>query len=121
GQALALLRRTGADAVMIGRAAQGRPWIFRDIASRLRGGGPLPEPSVAEVADILLGHLQALYGFYGEHMGLRIARKHLAWYSQPYPGAAEFRARINHATGTAEQLRLVRGHFDQLAVEQRAA
>ena len=121
GQALALLRRTGADAVMIGRAAQGRPWIFREIARRLRSGEVLPEPSVAEVADILLGHLQALYGFYGEHMGLRIARKHLAWYSQPYPGAAEFRARINHAAGTAEQLRLVRGHFDQLAVEQRAA
>ena len=121
GQALALLRRTGADAVMIGRAAQGRPWIFRDIASRLRGGEPLPEPSVAEVAEILLGHLQALHAFYGEYMGVRIARKHLGWYAAAQAGAAEFRARINQTGSAAEQLRLAREHFAQAAAPRRAA
>jgi tRNA-dihydrouridine synthase B len=120
-RARAVLAQTGADAVMIGRAAQGRPWIFREIAWQLRGGPPLPEPTLAEVAAILLGHLQELHAFYGEHMGVRIARKHLGWYSQAHPGAGAFRSRVNRAESAAEQLRLTREHFDELAGGRRAA
>ena len=121
GQARAVLERTGADAVMIGRAAQGRPWIFREITHFLATGAQLPEPSLAEVRDILLGHLQALHDFYGEHMGVRIARKHLGWYSQAQPEARAFRASVNRAECAAEQLRLTRDYFDGLVERPRAA
>jgi len=75
-----VLNDTGADAIMIGRAAQGRPWIFREIAHYLTTGKLLPSPSPDWIHDILLGHLDALYGFYGEARGVRIARKHIGWY-----------------------------------------
>lgn len=92
-----------------------------EIAAELRGGAPLPEPSLAEVAAILLDHLQELHAFYGEHMGVRIARKHLGWYSQAHPGAGAFRSRVNRAESAAEQLRLTGEHFAQLADGRRAA
>ncbi|WP_395790041.1 tRNA dihydrouridine synthase DusB [Aquimonas sp.] len=100
-KAAEVLRLTGADAVMLGRAAQGRPWIFREVAHFLQHGEALPAPPLTEVRDILLGHLQALYAFYGEAQGLRIARKHLGWYAKEAPDGEVFRNRVNTAT-TAE-------------------
>src|SRR5690606_33553186 len=91
-KAAQVLARTGVDAVMIGRAAQGRPWIFRDVAHFLATGEERAPPSLAEIRDILLGHLQALHAFYGEPQGVRIARKHLGWYAKDRPENAAFRA-----------------------------
>ncbi len=113
-KALEVLRHTCADAVMVGRAAQGRPWIFREISYFLATGESLPEPSLAEVRDILLGHLQALHDFYGEPSGVRIARKHLGWYAKDRPENAAFRAVVNRAESAEEQLRLTRDYFDAL-------
>ena len=110
-----VLRHTGADAVMIGRAAQGRPWIFREVAHYLATGESLPEPGVAEVRDILLAHLEHLHAFYGEESGVRIARKHLGWYAKDRPENAAFRGVVNRATTAGEQLRLTRDYFDALA------
>jgi tRNA-dihydrouridine synthase B len=110
-----VLRHTGADAVMVGRAAQGRPWIFREIAHYLRTGEKLPEPGVAEVRDVLLGHLAHLHAFYGEVAGVRIARKHLGWYAKDRPENAAFRAVVNRADSADEQVRLTRDYFDALA------
>ncbi len=114
-KAAEVLRRTGADAVMVGRAAQGRPWIFREIAHYLATGEALPPPSLAEVRDILLGHLQALHAFYGEPQGVRIARKHLGWYAKDRPENAAFRHVVNRAETADAQLRLTRDYFDALA------
>lgn len=110
-----VLDYTRADALMIGRAAQGRPWIFREIAHFLATGELLPEPDIAEVRDILLGHLDALYAFYGEGAGVRIARKHLGWYAKDRPENAAFRAVANAAESAHEQRRLTRDYFDALA------
>ncbi|HEY4556321.1 MAG TPA: tRNA-dihydrouridine synthase, partial [Lysobacter sp.] len=110
-----VLAQTGCDAVMVGRAAQGRPWIFREIAHYLATGHTLPEPSVAEVRDILLGHLEQLHAFYGEVSGVRIARKHLGWYAKDRPENAAFRAVVNRAETAEAQLRLTREYFDALA------
>ncbi|PWK88545.1 tRNA dihydrouridine synthase DusB [Fulvimonas soli] len=110
-----VLDATGADAVMVGRGAQGRPWIFREIAHYLATGETLPEPSPAEVAAILLGHLEQLYAFYGGQAGVRIARKHLGWYAKDRPENAAFRHVVNRAETAAEQLRLTRDYFDALA------
>jgi tRNA-dihydrouridine synthase B len=110
-----VLRRTGCDAVMVGRAAQGRPWIFRDIAHYLAHGELLPEPTAAEVRDILLGHLDALHAFHGEEAGVRIARKHLGWYAKDRPENHAFRAVVNRAQTATEQVRLTRDYFDALA------
>jgi tRNA-dihydrouridine synthase B len=109
-----VLDHTGADAVMIGRAAQGRPWIFREIAHYLATGELLPEPSLAEVRAILLGHLHALHAFHGEESGVRIARKHLGWYAKDRPENTAFRNVVNRAETAAEQLRLTCGYFDAL-------
>jgi tRNA-dihydrouridine synthase B len=106
---------THADALMIGRAAQGRPWIFREVAHFLATGESLPEPGVIEVRDILLGHLEDLYAFYGETAGVRIARKHLGWYAKDRPENAAFRAVVNAAESAHEQQRLTRNYFDALA------
>ena len=114
-KARAVLDATGCDAVMIGRAAQGRPWIFREVAHFLATGETLAEPSVAEVRDILLGHLDALHDFYGEDMGVRIARKHLGWYAKDRPENAAFRAVVNQATSAQLQRSLTRDYFDALA------
>ena len=114
GKARYVLERTGADAVMVGRAAQGRPWIFREIAHHLATGGTLPEPSLAEVRDILLGHLEHLHAFYGEVSGVRIARKHLGWYAKDRPENMAFRAVVNRAETPDAQLALTREYFDAL-------
>jgi len=113
-KAAEVLRHTGCDAVMVGRAAQGRPWIFRGIAHYLATGELLPEPSLAEVRDVLLGHLQALHAFYGEQAGVRIARKHLGWYAKDRPENHAFRAVVNRADTATGQLRLTRDYFDAL-------
>jgi tRNA-dihydrouridine synthase B len=114
-KAAEVLRRTGCDAVMVGRAAQGRPWIFRSIAHYLACGELLPEPGAAEVRDILLGHLESLHAFYGEEAGVRIARKHLGWYAKDRPENHAFRAVVNRAQTAADQVRLTRDYFDALA------
>jgi tRNA-dihydrouridine synthase B len=113
-----VLTRTGADALMIGRAAQGRPWIFREIAHFLATGTELPAPSPREVRDVLLGHIAELHAFYGEPAGVRIARKHLGWYAKDQPENAAFRDVVNRAESAGEQLRLARDYFD--ALEERA-
>jgi tRNA-dihydrouridine synthase B len=110
-----VLEHTGADAVMIGRAAQGRPWIFREIDHFLATGRHLPEPTVEEIRTIMLGHLHNLYDFYGEHTGVRVARKHISWYSKGQPGGSVFRDRVNRVESTAEQLALIDAFFDRLA------
>ena len=90
-----VLNKTGADAVMIGRAAQGRPWIFREIDHFLRTGQHLPSASVDEISQIMQHHLQELHHFYGDIMGVRIARKHIGWYLQHFIQGQEFRKHFN--------------------------
>jgi len=115
-----VLKLTGADAVMVGRAAQGRPWIFREIAHYLATGEELPSPSVEEVRDILLGHLNDLHAFYGEPQGVRIARKHLGWYAKDRPENAAFRVVVNAAESADAQIRLTRDYFDALIAGETA-
>ena len=114
-KARSVLGYTKCDAVMIGRAAQGRPWIFREIVHYLATGKKISAPQPPEVRDILLGHLDDLYAFYGEQQGVRIARKHLGWYAKDRPENAAFRAVVNRAESAAEQVRLTRVYFDALA------
>jgi tRNA-dihydrouridine synthase B len=109
-----VFEHTRCDAIMIGRAAQGRPWIFREIAQYLATGSFRAGPSLGEVRDILLGHVHALHDFYGEHMGVRIARKHLGWYSRGQADGAAFRADVNRAETAAVQVRITRDYFDGL-------
>jgi len=109
-----VLAATGADAIMVGRGAQGRPWIFREIAHFLDTGEHLAAPTPTEVRDILCGHLEHLYTFYGEKMGVRIARKHLGWYAKDRPENAAFRDVVNRAEDAATQMRLTREYFDAL-------
>jgi len=106
-----VLDHTGADAVMIGRAAQGRPWICREIDHYLRTGEYLPAPLVDEVRDLMNEHLPAHYAFYGEYLGVRTARKHIGWYVQDLPDGEEFRQRMNLLESTAEQLAAVDDFF----------
>ena len=106
-----VLDYTGADAVMIGRAAQGRPWICRDIDYFLRTGEYLPPPLVEEVRDLMNEHLPAHYAFYGEYLGVRTARKHIGWYVEDLPGGEEFRQSMNRLESTAEQLSAVDEFF----------
>jgi tRNA-dihydrouridine synthase B len=120
-RAAAVLAHTGADAVMIGRAAQGRPWIFGEIAHYLATGSRLAEPSADEVADILLGHVEALHAFYGEETGVRVARKHIGWYTRARADARAFRALVNCAETAREQLRIVREHLLRHADDAIAA
>jgi tRNA-dihydrouridine synthase B len=108
-----VLDHTGVDGVMIGRAAQGRPWIFREIAHYLRTGKLLPPPSPQEIRAVMLGHMENLYEFYGEYIGVRMARKHISWYSKAQPGAAVFRHQVNTLDTTAAQLALAREFFDR--------
>ncbi|MGZ5193900.1 MAG: tRNA dihydrouridine synthase DusB [Ramlibacter sp.] len=110
-----VLALTNADAVMIGRAAQGRPWIFREVAHFLATGTQLAPPLVAEVRRLLLDHLQDHYALYGEFTGVRSARKHIGWYIRQLPGGAEFRQRMNGIEDCEGQLRAVSAFFDELA------
>ena len=113
-KAKAVLDATGADAVMVGRAAQGRPWIFREIAHFLATGTELPPPRLSEVRDVLIGHLEHLHAFYGEPQGVRIARKHLGWYAKDHPEQALFRTVVNAAETGERQVALTRDYFDAL-------
>ncbi|MGE0348240.1 tRNA dihydrouridine synthase DusB [Hydrogenophaga sp.] len=112
-----VLRATGADAIMIGRAAQGRPWIFREIAHYLATGEHLPPPTLGEVRAWLLDHLHDHYSLYGEDTGVRSARKHLGWYAQSLPlppgAAALFRSRVNALNTVEAQLRCVSDSLDE--------
>ena len=107
-----VLQQTGADAVMIGRAAQGRPWLFREIEHFIKTGTHLPAPQVDEVHRVLLKHVYELYAFYGEHTGLRVARKHISWYTKGLIGSAHFRHHMNQLESSAEQLMAVNDFFD---------
>jgi tRNA-dihydrouridine synthase B len=113
-KARAVLAHTGADGLLIGRAAQGRPWIFREIAHFLATGEQLPEPSLAEVRAILIGHLKALHRFYGEQAGVRIARKHLGWYARGHAEDRHFRSVVNRAESASEQIDLTHRYFQAL-------
>ena len=112
-----VLDYTGADALMIGRAAQGRPWIFREIRHYLDHGVHLPAPTVAEAHAVITRHLADHYAFYGEEAGVRIARKHLGWYTQQLAGGEAFRREVNAADTARAQLDAVRRLFDRLAGE----
>lgn len=114
-----VLDYTGADAVMIGRAAQGRPWIFREIAHYLETGEHLAAPEILEVKQVLMGHLAELYQFYGEYSGCRIARKHIAWYTKGLRSSNEFRQNMYKVENTADQAKVVESYFDQLLDQGR--
>jgi tRNA-dihydrouridine synthase B len=113
-KALQVLAATGADAVMIGRAAQGRPWIFREMAHFMATGTHLAAPLVAEVKQLLLDHLQDHYTLYGEYSGVRTARKHIGWYVKTLPGGEDFRARMNLIEDCGRQALAVADFFDEL-------
>jgi len=116
-----VLEYTAADAVMIGRAAQGRPWIFREIDHFLNTGEYLPEPELVEVRDILLEHLDNLYAFYGEYTGVRMARKHISWYSKGQKHGAAFRHAVNRIDNLEQQRAMVVEFFAGLIAKQDLA
>ena len=109
-----VLAQTGVDALMIGRAAQGRPWIFRDISHYLATGELLPAPSVSEIHQVVMKHLADLYQFYGEYSGCRIARKHIAWYTNGLPNSNLFREAMYAEESTAGQATAVEQYFQKL-------
>jgi tRNA-dihydrouridine synthase B len=114
-EARAVLARTGADGLMIGRAAFGRPWIFREIAHFLATGEALAPPAPAEIAAVVREHLEGLYALYGEAQGLRVARKHLGWYARRLPGGEAFRADVVRLECAARQRAAVNDYFERLA------
>jgi len=109
-----VLELTRADGIMIGRAAQGRPWIFREIAHYLATGERLAAPLVSEIREVLLEHLQELYAFYGRERGVKVARKHISWYTKGLAGSASFRHHINQLDNCAEQFDAVNDFFRKL-------
>src|SRR5216117_1533578 len=116
-EAKQVLEYTGADGIMIGRAAQGRPWIFREIGHYLSTGEKLPHPLVSEIHAVLLVHLHELYAFYGRETGVKVARKHISWYTKGLAGSASFRHGMNQLTSCEEQLDSVNRFFEQLGRE----
>ena len=108
-----VLAHTGAAGVMIGRAAQGNPWVFREIVAALEGRPPPPRPSPAEIHDTLLVQLRGLHALYGEYRGVRIARKHIAWYCRGLRNATHFREAANRVEDAAAQLALVSRFFER--------
>ena len=116
-----VLDYTKADAVMIGRAAQGRPWIFREIEHFLKTGEHLPEPTTEEIRDILLGHLETLYDFYGEFTGVRVARKHISWYSKGQSHGGAFRQAVCRVDTIDEQLKMTHEFFEHLINKEEIA
>ena len=110
-----VLEATSADALMIGRAAQGRPWLFREIEHFLNTGTHLTPPLVSEIHDILLAHLEDLYDFYGIETGVRVARKHISWYTRGLVGSAAFRHHMNQLPDIAKQCQAVNDFFFGLA------
>jgi tRNA-dihydrouridine synthase B len=117
-KARAVLQHTGADGVMIGRAAQGRPWIFREVKEYLASGRAAPPPALAEVRDIMLAHLETLYAFYGEHTGVRVARKHLGWYRDSFEAlpATSVESSAPHDDALFHELRRVESASLQFAL-----
>jgi tRNA-dihydrouridine synthase B len=109
-----VLQYTKADAVMIGRAAQGRPWIFREIEHYLATGQHMPAPEVQEIKSVMLQHLHDLYDFYGDLTGMRVARKHISWYTKGLKDSAQFRHQMNQLQSIPEQLALIEAFFDHL-------
>ena len=114
-----VLNRTGADAVMIGRAAQGRPWIFREIEHYLATGKQMISPEVSEIHRVLIAHLHDLYQFYGEYSGVRIARKHISWYTKGLIGSAAFRHAMNQLQTVEQQISATNIFFSELADHNR--
>ena len=113
-EARRVLALTGADGIMIGRAAHGRPWIFREFLYFLNEGKELPPPTAMEMRAVVLEHLEGLYGLYGEELGLRIARKHIGWYTRGLPGGEAFRREANEILSAPAQLAAVGRFFDGL-------
>jgi len=118
-QARQVLEYTRADGVMIGRAAQGRPWIFREIEHFLATGEKLPAPLVSEIHEVLVAHLHELYAFYGRDTGVKIARKHISWYTKGLAASASFRHRMNQIETCEEQLDTVNRFFEQQAQQHQ--
>jgi tRNA-dihydrouridine synthase B len=116
-----VLDYTGADGVMLGRAAQGRPWIFREIQHYLTTGQELAAPDIQEIKQILLNHMQALYDFYGTYMGVRIARKHVGWYLQTHDDDRTVRRQFNQLETSEEQITLINNFFNQHLGKEQAA
>ena len=114
-----ILAYTKADAIMIGRAAQGRPWIFREINHYLTTGQHLQVPEVTEIQQVLMNHLVELDDFYGEYSGVRVARKHISWYTKGLIGSAGFRHAMNQLQTSEEQLRETNIFFSKLAEERK--
>ena len=108
------LRLSGADGVMIGRGCYGRPWFLDQVAHALRTGERRPEPSLAQQKSILLGHYRAMLAQFGDGPGVRLARKHVSWYSRGLTGSAEFRATMNRLPDSDSVLRLIDAFYDPL-------
>lgn len=113
-----VLRETGADGLFIGRAAQGRPWLFRQINHYLATGEELPDPEPEQIRDILMGHVAALHAFYGEYIGLRVARKHVGWYLQARDPDKTFRRHFNRIENAGAQLQLLDDYFQGIQTEE---
>jgi tRNA-dihydrouridine synthase B len=120
-KAVSVLQHTGAAAVMIGRAAQGNPWIFNQINHFLKFGKRLASPSMEECAAIMSAHLLALHEFYGEAGGLRISRKHIGWYINPLPGGRDFTRQFNTLETTEQQRTLLNNFFFVSGYEEKVA
>ncbi len=110
-----VLNHTQADGLLIGRAAQGRPWIFREINHFLETGEYLKAPDITEVCNILLSHIEELHQFYGEHLGVRIARKHVGWYLKSHKDGNDFRKTFNGFESAAQQLAAIKLYFESLS------
>jgi len=111
-KALEVLRISNADAVMIGRAAQGRPWIFQELTQSVRGGGASSQVAKNELRDIMIGHLREMHQFYGRQTGVRVARKHLTWYCRHLLNADDFRFQVVRVESAEQQIDLTREYFD---------
>ena len=112
-----VLDYTGVDGVMIGRAAQGKPWIFREIDHYLKTGMHLDNPSIDEIKNITIAHVNELYDFYGENAGLKIARKHISWYTKGLKNSANFRHYMNTIETVDEQIKTIKDYFNFLLIE----
>ena len=109
-----VLEYTKADGVMIGRAAQGRPWIFREIEHFLKTGKHMARPTITEIETTTIQHVSDLYDFYGAERGHRIARKHISWYTKGLKNSAQFRFNMNQIDGTTQQIEYIEQYFDEL-------
>ncbi len=115
-----VMEYTGADGVMIGRAAQGKPWLIGDVDHYLRTGRKRTEPSFEKIGQRLVSHVRALHRFYGEKSGVRIARKHVGWYLVNKPGGDDFRQQFNEIESADDQIKITLGYFERLSIIQKA-